>query len=326
MFSAARIKLTLWYLAIVMLISSMFSLVIYRMLSNEVTRLELAQRTRIQRGLTFDLPPNVELIEETNHRIQSRIITANLIIWVASGGLAYFLSGLTLNPIAEMVEEQHRFISDASHELRTPLTSLKAAFEVYLRGKPSTKESTGLIKESLTDVNKLQLLSESLLQLAQYQKPNGHSHMDKVQITEVVEEALKKVQPIAKKRSITLKKSLASKLIQANKESLVDLLVILLDNAIKYSPTKSGVEVTVTKSKNSVLVSVTDHGVGINKNDLPHIWDRFYRADSARTKTGGGGYGLGLPIAKKIAELHHGSLSATSVVDKGSSFILKLPA
>ena len=100
------------------------------------------------------------------------LIIVNSGILILSGGMGYVLSGLTLKPIKDMMDEQNRFISDASHELKTPLTSLKIAFEVYLRGKnPTPQETKTLITESIDEVNKLQSLSESLLQLAQYEKP-----------------------------------------------------------------------------------------------------------------------------------------------------------
>jgi len=143
MFHSARLKLTAWYLLIIMIISAMFSLVIYKVLSNEIERFERVQRFRIERRLETGLRrfpnqiriTNPELIEETKQRILLMLIAINLGILIISGGLGYLLAGRTLKPIKEMVDEQNRFISDASHELRTPLTSLKTAMEVTLRDK-----------------------------------------------------------------------------------------------------------------------------------------------------------------------------------------------
>src|SRR3989344_3853916 len=129
MFKSARLTLTAWYLAIIMVISIAFSLMIYRVLLIEVIRFERAQRVRIERRMQFfnsPIPVSLELIEEIKQRLIFRLFMVNIGIMVISGGLGYFLAGRTLKPIKEMVDEQNRFISDASHELRTPLTSLKS--------------------------------------------------------------------------------------------------------------------------------------------------------------------------------------------------------
>jgi signal transduction histidine kinase len=103
------------------------------------------------------------------------------------------------------------------------------------------------------------------------------------------------------------------------------LFIILLDNAVKYSDEKSSIEITTKQLDNGIQISVTDHGHGIEEKDLPYIFDRFYRVDSARTKTDISGYGLGLAIAKQIAETHNGSITVKSVIKKGSIFTVTLP-
>ncbi len=354
MFQSARLKLTAWYLLIAMIISLSFSTVIYRAITNEVTRFEKMHRERIERGIEsgepgfkmilrmqqdtltdapdsigarpFRIPVSPELIKETQERILYILILINGIVFIASGGIGYFLAGRTLQPIKEMVDEQNRFITDASHELKTPLTSLKTAFEVYLRGKDkSVKESSILVEESLAEVNKLQTLSESLLQLAQYEKPNGHSHFKAVHVTQVIEEAVHKLQKIAAQKDVTIFKTLEDAEVNGHKESLVNLMVILLDNAIKYSKNGTAIQITSEKKDNSVVVSVTDEGIGIKESDQKHIFDRFYRADTSRSKVQTNGYGLGLSIAKKIVELHKGSLQVKSVEGEGSTFKVVLP-
>lgn len=340
MFHSARLKLTAWYLIIVMLISITFSVVIYKMLTIEVDRFERAQRFRIERRIeeygifppeiryriTPTLPVNSELIEETKHRTFVLLIIINAVILVLSGGLGYLLAGRTLKPIKEMVDEQNRFISDASHELRTPLTSLKSAFEVYLRNsKPTLEEAKTLAAESVTEVNKLQSLSDSLLQLAQYERPNGNIQFEKLAMAEVINEAVKKVSPLAKQKEITLQKEVQEVDMEGNKYGLIDLLVILLDNAIKYSHQKTQVNITSKQTDGWVLVEVEDHGIGIEEKDIPHIFDRFYRADAARSKSERDGYGLGLSIARKIVDVHKGEIEVKSKKDEGSKFSIRLP-
>jgi len=341
MFQSARIKLTGWYLLIIMFISIAFSVVIYHQLTQEISRFEQAQRFRFEKNLRdFDLPtppnPNMramkilienpELIEEIKERVAITLVIINGGILILAGGLSYFLAGKTLSPIKNMMDEQNRFISDASHELKTPLTSLKTAMEVFVRGKKKNlQESEAIIRESMIEVNKLQSLSESLLQLAQYQKPNGHISFEKINISEVINNAVNNIKPIAKKKNITIKINAHDFKLNGNRYSLEDLLKILLDNSVKYSPKGSVVNIITKKTDGHIEIEVKDQGIGIDKKDLPNIFDRFYRADIARTKNSHDGYGLGLSIAKKIAELHHGSITVTSKVNKGSCFVILLP-
>lgn len=341
MFRSARLKLTTWYLVIIMLISGAFSVAMYRILINEVDRFDQMQRSEIDRRLEESLfgpqtkvrcsqtpasTQDAQLIAETKSRILWSLITVNSAILVISGSLAYILAGRTLSPIKAMVEDQSRFISDASHELRTPLTSLKSSFEVFLRDKrPTIKDAKSLASDSLEDVNKLQSLAESLLQLTQYQKSNGHIKFEKVLLQEVIGEAIKKTQNAAKDKHITINNLTTASNIIGNKFSLIDLLVILIDNAIKYSPAQSQISLNTAQLDGHIQITVTDQGVGISDKDIPHIFKRFYRADTARSKQPSGGYGLGLSIAKRIVELHHGTIAVHSQLNQGTTFIINLP-
>ena len=225
-----------------------------------------------------------------------------------------------------MMDEQNRFISDASHELKTPLTSLKSAFEVFLRNKKkSLKEANTLIRESIDEVDNLQSLSESMLALAQYQKPNGNDLFEKLSLKQIILDSVKKIEPLANKKDIILKTNLVDTEIKGNKFSLIDLFVIILDNSIKYSSPKSKISITAYKKDSAIVVSVKDQGIGISAKDLPHIFDRFYRSDSARSHDKTKGYGLGLSIAQKIVKLHKGSIIAESIPKKGTTITIRLP-
>lgn len=339
MFHSARIRLTLWYMLILALITTAFSLVIYRVLTQEVDRMIAMHKFRIERldpGGPFNIRmrPSLrairvidpDLLEETKRRIIFFLVATDSIVLILSGGLAYLFAGRTLTPIKNMVDGQNQFISDASHELRTPLTSLKSAFEVFLRDKkPSLADAKNIMSESLTEVNKMQSLSDSLLQLAQYQKPNANTRFEEVSIGRILKEAVKRVSPIAKQKNINIKINTTEVAVVGDIYSLIDLFVILLDNALKYSPHGSEVKVRVLKKDHSADTEVIDEGIGIDKKDIPHIFDRFYRADTARTKSKDGGYGLGLSIAQKIVDLHHGKILVESIKGKGSAFTVKLP-
>jgi two-component system, OmpR family, sensor histidine kinase CiaH len=338
MFRSARLKLTAWYLFIIMLVSVSFSVAIYTMLSREVERFSLSQRLRIERRLHLDeiIPPDLsvqppvvidpDLVNETKHRILFMLVFVNGTIFVLAGGLGYILAGQTLRPIADMLDEQNRFIQDSSHELRTPLTSLKSTMEVSLRDKNLTiTDAKILIKESITEVNKLQSLSDSLLALAQYEKPNGYISFEKVSLMKIVEQATRNIHALAANKHITIIHSIKDFSIKGNSDSLIEMLVILLDNAVKYSPKNEKIIITTKKTDHSVDIAIQDNGIGISQENIEHIFDRFYRADNARSKQKTSGYGLGLSIAKKIAENHNGSIHAASVTGKGSTFTIRLP-
>lgn len=330
MFKSARIKLTAYYLIILITITLAFSGVIFRVIGTEIDRFAAAQRFRLE--LRFGaVPPqfrdiDIEVVTEAKKHLIMMLITVNGIILIVAGALSYFLAGQTLQPIQNMLDDQNRFISDASHELRTPLTSLKSAMEVSLRDpKLTLKDAKLLITDNIADVDKLKSLSDQLLQLTQYQKPNGHNKFEKTNLALLITKTIQTLKPLAKQKKITIISKLAKISLVVNPYSLNDLITILIDNAIKYSPPDSRVEVTAKKDKNSVLITVKDDGIGIAAKDIPHIFDRFYRADAARSQQPNGGYGLGLSIAKRIVDIHHGSINVVSQPGRGSTFIVQLP-
>ncbi len=339
MFKKARLKLTAWYLAIIMLVSATFSVAIYRVLITEVIRVARSQQMRIERlyfGPTYNttLPPTIyfdtDLLTETQRRLIFSLILINSGIFVLAASVGYILAGKTLSPIQEMMDEQGRFISDASHELKTPLTALKSSMEVYLRDpSPTLDEAKSVVTDSITDINRLQALSESLLALSAYQQPlSSQLSLTTTTLGAAVAQAIERTRAKAALRHITVKTvgaPAAKMVIQADPPKLADAAVILLDNAIKYSKRGGTVTIRTALHGDVAILSVADTGIGIAEADLPHIFDRFYRADSARTHADEGGYGLGLSIAQHIAHLHQGTLIATSRAGKGATFTLSLP-
>lgn len=339
MFHSARLKLTLYYLVIIMLITVAFSVFIYEVLISEVQRFADTQQARIERQMYQNqfLPPSYQvptlpadfsrdLVDDTKRRLILIFVMIDGSIWILSGGLGYFLAGRTLRPIQEMLDEQNRFISDSSHELRTPLTSLKTAMEVTLRDKQlKLPEAKIIISESIEEVNKLQALSDGLLQLAQYQKPHSKDQFTTFSLTSVIDNAIKKVSPLAKAKSIQIHNNVTHIEFEGSVFGITDLLVILLDNAIKYTPEKKEITVASKRKDRIIQVLVQDQGIGVDEKDIPHLFDRFYRADTARFRENAGGYGLGLSIAKQIVETHHGSIIVKKNTNDGSTFIIQLP-
>jgi signal transduction histidine kinase len=336
MFRSARIKLTAWYLLIIMLVSVSFSVAIYQVLTSELDRLEQVEQSRIQRRLPelqLPLSPgghpvflDPDVLAETKNRVEFILILINLIILAGSAYAGYILAGRTLNPIKEMVDEQNRFITDASHELRTPITSLKSEIEVNLRDKElSLAQAKAILKSNLEEVNSLQVLSDGLIRLTQYQKGHKSLAFSDVALTDIVREAIRKVTNAAKEKKITITNDIRAINLEGNQTALTELFVIFLDNAIKYSPKQTTVQLSSKKSDGHILIKIADQGVGIDEKDIPHLFDRFYRADKSRTKTDIPGYGLGLSIAKQIVDQHNGTIRVTSKLNKGTTFTIALP-
>lgn len=335
-FKTAYLKLTLFYVLIVMVISVSFSLAIYQISSSEIGQ-GLGRQTTALHGIKptnddsnpiFDEIERIrnEQINETNNNLEVNLIYFNLLILVLSSLLSYFFAQRTLKPIEDMMEIQSRFAADASHELKTPLTAMRTEIEVNLRDqKISLSEARKLLESNLEEIAKLETLSNALLKLAKYED-NVHKDFKSISLSDVVAEAYEKVEKLAEKKNIKFDNNVEDIKIKGDGPSLVELFVILLDNAIKYSSEGSKISIKIKKSLQHAEIKIKDEGVGIKALDLPHIFDRFYRADSSRSKDKVNGYGLGLSIAKRIVELHKGSISAESKPDEGSTFIIKLPA
>lgn len=336
MFENTRIKLTAWYLLIIMLISLFFSIGIYSKINEEFSRFENFQ-IRLKndingRNIVFPQGPRpnqiVRLdskeIQAARIRLISTLAFINFVIFVLAGAAGYFLAGRTLKPIKKMMEEQNRFITDSSHELRTPLTSLKTEIEVGLRSKKlNLKIARKILESNLEEVINLEMLSNNLLELAQNGNLVNKNALKKVSLSEILKKAVYKTQKMADAKQIKVINNIKDTKIIGAEDRLVEVFIILLDNSIKYSLNKGNIELISKIKDNKVLISVIDYGMGISREDLPHIFDRFYRADKSRTKKG---YGLGLSIAKKIVESHGGTISAESEPGVKTTFIVSLPS
>lgn len=329
MFTQARIKLTGWYLLIIMTISLLFSLLIFRVQIGEAQRILQRQRVVIESNGII-LPTNrvrtidPQLLEEVQDHLLRNLFLINIVILILAGGSGYLLSGLTLKPIEDMVEEQKRFIGDASHELRTPLATLKTELEVGLRKKGITKEAKEILQSNLEEVDKMSYLTDKLLHLSSFE--GNELIIIPLSLKEVLVEAISKVTKLAKNKQIIINSDLTEVSTHANLNSLLEAFGTILDNAIKYSPKESQVNVRLVKAGNKAVITIEDFGIGISEKELPFIFKRFYRADTARTKEKVAGFGLGLAIAKTVIENHHGTITVKSTPDQGTTFTITLPA
>lgn len=325
MFKSATLKLTTWYLGILVAISLLFSVVIYSIASSEVgNRIgyfqSAPQFSFDVNNRTFTRYRDTQVHEAEANLITSLVIT-NVCIWIAGGVGSYYLARRTLEPIEEAHEAQSRFTSDASHELRTPLASMKAEIEVALRDSTLTKEEMHeLLESNLEEVNKLSDLSYMLLQLSRLDHTN--IPQEKVALTKVIGAAVDRFNKNSNRIVFSDKNPHA---VLANASSVEELLAILLDNALKYSPDDSKVTVNQLHKKGMAGFEIINMGDGIPAEKLPHIFDRFYRADTSRTSGDKKGYGLGLALAKKIVQLNKGELSVSSAPGQLTTFKVLLP-
>jgi len=321
----------MWYLAIVMVISICFSFAVYHFATNELSFGLQHQTQRIfHRFPVFNNDPFLESqgqdISTGAHHIIWQLVYFNILVFVGAGFASYFLARRTLQPIEVAHEQQKRFTADVSHELRTPLTSLKMGSEVALMDPAaSKKELREALESNLEDAAKMDMLINNLLRLTKLDADTAQSAFVPVKTAGLVETALAQTKKIAEQKDITIVTSSKNVSLLGDGDALVQLLVILLDNAIKYSPEHSTVHVEATTHQDVLQLSVRDSGQGITPEALPHVFDRFYRADNARTKTNHDGYGLGLSIAKLIADKHNGTITLTSSVGKGTTATIQLP-
>jgi signal transduction histidine kinase len=332
---SAVFKLTLWYLGIILLLSILFSMALYRessaQLEETATRQSEAikhlplpgifepRRTEFLQGLSDQL-------DADHGRLLLRLGVLNLATVLLGGGAAYALARRTLRPIQDSLEAQGRFTADASHELRTPLTAMRTEIEVALRQKDlDAPDAKNLLASNLEEIAKLEALSAGLLRLARFERGLDPAAITKVPVREIFEDAVGRYKAKIAERKIKLEVTAGAETIAGDQASLIELVAVLLDNAIKYSPAGATVTLLSEPSGHTAKLSVADSGAGIKAADIPHIFDRFYRADRSRTKEHVNGYGLGLSIAKRIVDVHHGTITVESVVEKGTTFRIKLP-
>lgn len=335
MFHSTRLKLTAWYLLIIVFISMVFSVVIYIDVNRELERFANFQEIRQERMKEdfgeLKLPPmslavDMQLIREARARLIASLIVLNACILAGSGVAGYFLAGRTLKPIKEMLDDQSRFVGDASHELKTPLTSLRSEIEVFLRSKKATlKEAKEILKSNLEEVARLQSLTNSLMELTTFESTALRATFEDVLLSDVLSQAIKNVEPMAKEKNITIVNRTVNMKISGNEQSLMRLFTILLDNAIKYSYEDRKVKITSRILDESMYVKVSDQGIGISSGEAEKIFNRFYRIDKSRNSLSVPGYGLGLSIAREITQRHGGSISVKSS-NKGSVFTVEFPA
>jgi two-component system sensor histidine kinase CiaH len=246
---------------------------------------------------------------------------------VLSAFASLFLANKALVPIRQAFARQRQFTADASHELRTPLALIRANAEMLERhGDQLPDEDGELITEIIRETDHLNRLVGDLLTLARADTGQVQLVTQPFDLRELVSEVHEDVHRIAESRGIASHISLNGPVVVDGDETrLRQLLLILLDNALKYTDPGGEVDVALQREDGRARLSVSDTGIGIPSEDLPRIFDRFYRVDRAREHESGG-TGLGLAIAQWIVQAHHGSIKVDSEAGQGTRFDIELPA
>jgi two-component system sensor histidine kinase CiaH len=237
-----------------------------------------------------------------------------------------FLAKRALIPIQLSWEKQQRFIADASHELRTPLSVILLNLERLFRHPDHTiEQESELISVSIQETKRLNKLVSDLLTLARSDSNELQIMRQRVRLDEIVQNSVQAFQQMAVLKEIQMEAQIEQPIeLLGDEERLRQLLVILLDNAWKYTPEKGRITVSCKRDGSWVTLIVSDTGIGISKEDLPYIFDRFFRGDKMRSREIEG-TGLGLSIAKWIVEAHGGKIRAVSEEGAGTSLIVTLP-
>lgn len=269
---------------------------------------------------------NVDAEKDISQKFISNLAISFAISIVIIVIASYILSRNTMRPIVQSWKKQNQFVQDASHELRTPLTIIKAKQETLLE-KPETKiiDNVEDISITLQETQRLTKLVKELMELAKSDSDRLKLNKEKFDFDEEMKNIINLYKDVAKAEGKNLTLNLEFKEnIYADLNKLKEVLIILLDNSVKYTENDDSIEVKTYKKNNKLILEVIDTGIGISKEAIDHVFERFYREEKSRNRSKGGS-GLGLSIAYNIVELHKGTIKFDKNREKGTKVIIKLP-
>ncbi len=312
LFAWARLRLTLLYVAV-----GTFMFMVGDLFLNE------PDRTPVLTEIANVLRGNTPLHEWT-----ARHIAAYTIFFAFFVAVVYFLAELTLRPIKRAHTEQRRFVANVSHELRTPLSVLKTNSEVaLLKGERLTRDDAlDVIRGNIEEVNRLSAIIQFFLHFSMLQDRHQRLQMSAVNLYGIARKVVNIIQERAAQKGITIDlvdSENSGATVFGNTTALEEMLLNLVKNAVAYTQSGGSIEIAIRASGRDVLLAVRDSGIGIPPADLPNIFEPFYKGANAAHKKDG--VGLGLAIVREIARMHHGKISVTSKIGKGSTFALRLP-
>lgn len=225
----------------------------------------------------------------------------------------------------KLEDMRKEFVANVSHELRTPLTSIKGYTETLLNGQIDKQTSINFLNVINSEVDRMTRLVRDLLELSRIDTDHAYWNMEQINIIKLVKACIDSMEFEVKNKNQTVEDYVIGEIpsIIADNDKIKQVILNILSNAIKYTPKQGKITVYIGRIFNDVYIKIIDTGIGIPKNDLPRIFERFYRADKARSRELGG-TGLGLSIAKQIVELHNGTISINSELGKGTEVTIRL--
>lgn len=263
----------------------------------------------------------------TLHRFLMISLAMSTVFLVLATFAGYLMSKRAMRPIMQAFAKQRQFISDASHELRTPLSVIYSSVEVIEaeEAEQLAPYSKQLLVDVKDEVQRLTSMTQDLLLLAQIDANTVKLHLEVIDVGAELEMLVRKLQPLAANKKISINFHCAHAITaHVDRNRFCQLMIILIDNAIQYTGEQGWINVSVTEQAKTLHIHVQDSGIGIAKEQLETIFERFYRADPARSRANGNA-GLGLSIAHWIATAHHGSLTVHSELGHGSTFTFIIP-
>jgi heavy metal sensor kinase len=231
----------------------------------------------------------------------------------------------TFDRLQRAFDQQTRFTADASHELRTPLSVVLAQSDLALKKDRTVDEYKQTLDTVRRSARRMKSIVEGLLILARSDAAEFVLDKAPADLAQVVQESCQLLAPLAAERGIRLTTQLESVTVQLDRERFAEVVANLISNAVRYNRDQGQVDVNVSRRADAAVLQIADTGIGISSTDLPHIFERFFRADKARSSSLGGS-GLGLAIAKSIVEAHGGTIEAASQMGVGTTFLVTIPA
>ncbi|WCK54019.1 ATP-binding protein [Aneurinibacillus sp. Ricciae_BoGa-3] len=279
----------------------------------------------------FYIGKDISFYNQLIHQLLTTLVILGVLFLGIALLLSYFMSKRAMIPIRRSFNRQREFVADASHELRTPLSILNSSLDVLQmeEGEHLSDFSQKIMSNMKDEVKRMTHLVGNLLTLARSDSGSPHLQLERFDLVPSVEQLVQSTQTLANSKMLSLRLKAPSRLvIQGDHERIKQLLYILLDNAIKYTPDSGEVSLTLLvqayEKQPALQIVVQDSGIGIPPEEQEHIFDRFYRVDKNRSRQMGG-TGLGLAIAKWIVEAHHGTIQVASTLGKGSTFTIIMP-
>ncbi|NNJ11603.1 histidine kinase [Chloroflexales bacterium ZM16-3] len=264
---------------------------------------------------------------------QEHVLNELLVVLLALSGISlmilgtgsWWLAGTALIPAQQAWERQQSFVASASHELRTPLTLMRASAEVAIRSVPETStDQRELLGDVITEADHMRRLVDDLLTLSRLDSGRLKLERSPIDLPDLLGDIQRQVSRISQERMISISLGQVVGVALADTDRLRQVLLILLDNAMRYTPDGGQITISAEERGQTVLIQVADNGSGIPPEHLPHVFERFYRADQARGTSGNAG--LGLPIAKGLIEAQQGKIGITSTLGSGTTVTITLQA